>query len=225
MDFDARAHVREATLNAFNFRRATKAFDPSKPIDPADFDVILQAARLSPTSNGLEPFNLLVLDSAAVRQRIVDEAGGGPQWVQAPKLVVITTKRGAGLHADGEHITHMKLDVQGFPADDLPGWQEHFEYFLTKNLELDNDKLRLEWARRQAYIVLGNIMTAAALLSIDSCALEGVNYAVVDGILDQEGLQDKVKDQFAVAVALGYRAAEPKRERTRRPLEEIVRYA
>ncbi|MDR1833997.1 MAG: hypothetical protein LBQ92_05020, partial [Propionibacteriaceae bacterium] len=86
-----------------------------------------------------------------------------------------------------------------------------------------DDGLR-EWGRRQAYIVLGNIMTAAALLFVESCALEGIDYAAVDRVLAEEGLIDPAADTFAVGVALGYRAEDPKRERTRRPLDEIAAF-
>ncbi|MDR1833495.1 MAG: nitroreductase family protein, partial [Propionibacteriaceae bacterium] len=129
-EFDVQAHVRESALKAFQFRRAIKVFDPGRDIPAADLDVIWEAARLSPTSNGLEPFNLIVLRDERVRARLKEEGGGGAQWVDAPVVVVITSKTGAQLHADSSYLRHMKLDVQGFPAEQLAQRQQSIAAFL-----------------------------------------------------------------------------------------------
>ncbi|MDR1790658.1 MAG: NAD(P)H-dependent oxidoreductase [Propionibacteriaceae bacterium] len=224
-EFDVHEHARQATLNAFKYRRATKKFDPDRIISKTDFDTILEAAQLTPTSNGLEPFNLLVLQSPGLRAKLVAEAGGGPQWVDASHVIVITTKQGSELRKGSAFLRHMKLDVQGFAEKDFPKWEKNFQGFLKDKLGITDDVLLGEWAKRQAYIVLGNMMTAAALIGIDSCALEGFNYAEATYVLTEAGVLNPDTDAIAVAVAFGFRYEEPSRARTRRPLDEIVKYA
>jgi nitroreductase len=69
------------------------------------------------------------------------------------------------------------------------------------------------------------MLTAAALIQVDSCPLEGLIYSEATAVLAEAGLIDPDLDQFAVAAVFGYRAADPKRPQSRRPLGEVVRYA
>ena len=67
-------------------------------------------------------------------------------------------------------------------------------------------KVSHEWAVRQAYIALGNLMTCAAVLGVDACPMEGIVPSEYDRVLDlcSSGYAT------AVACALGYRAANDK---------------
>lgn len=80
-----------------------------------------------------------------------------------------------------------------------------------------------DWAGKQTYIALGNMMTAAALIGIDSCPIEGFNREDVDRVLDSKGLLENGKYGISYMVAFGYRINQP-REKTRQPLEAIVTY-
>lgn len=80
-----------------------------------------------------------------------------------------------------------------------------------------------EWAARQCYIALGNMMTAAALLGIDSCPIEGFRKADLEALLGREDLMDAARWGVACMVAFGYRVKEP-RSKTRRPEEAVVRW-
>jgi nitroreductase len=222
--FDAHAHARQAALDAFRARRATKAFDPNRRIADDDVAFLLEVARLSPTSNGLEPFRIISLEDPAIRAELVQKAGGvAAQLIDASHLFLITAKKAPALQPTSDYLRHIKLDIQGFPPADLPAWQAGFQGFLTGRIGVwGNDRALFDWAARQGYIVLGNLMTAAALIGIDSVALEGLVYEAVDGILADVGAIDPDQEGFAVGVALGYRLFEPKRPSTRRPLDEIV---
>jgi len=89
---------------------------------------------------------------------------------------------------------------------------------------LENERYLFDWASKQTYIPLGNMMTAAAQIGIDSCPIEGFNYNQVHDILKNEGLLEDGKFDVSVMVAFGYRIHEPKREKTRRSLDQVVQW-
>ncbi len=86
---------------------------------------------------------------------------------------------------------------------------------------LENDRTLFDWCSKQTYIALANMMTGAALIGIDSCPIEGFNYAEVNRILAQEGAFDATEYGVSVMVTFGYRAKEIKKK-YRKPLEEMV---
>ncbi|MDR1152707.1 MAG: NAD(P)H-dependent oxidoreductase [Bifidobacteriaceae bacterium] len=222
---DAHAHAKDATLAAFRSRRATKAFDPAKKIPDDDVSFLFEIARLSPTSHGLEPFRVIAIADPQVRADLVAKAGGvAAQMVDASHLLALTANTAAAVRPDSAVNRHVKVDVQGLAHAEFPAWCERFGSFLTTRYGAGADERALfDWAARQAYIVLGNLMTAAAIIGIDSCALEGMVYERADAILADAGAIDPATERLAVMVALGYRLGEPRHPATRRPLDEVVR--
>ena len=82
-----------------------------------------------------------------------------------------------------------------------------YQRFQTEHINvLENDRTLFDWASKQTYIALANMMTGAALIGIDSCPIEGFNYAEVNRILAQTGAYDAEKYAVSVAVTFGYRA-------------------
>jgi nitroreductase len=107
--------------------------------------------------------------------------------------------------------------------------EEVVTYFIgaLKNVQevrglLENERLLYEWSAKQTYIAMGNMMTAAALAGIDSCPIEGFDYAAVDHILEEEGLLEGGNLKASVMVAFGYRNEEPKRAKTRSNMDKII---
>ncbi len=87
----------------------------------------------------------------------------------------------------------------------------------------DSQQALFDWTSKQTYIALANMMTGAALVGIDSCPIEGFNYAEVNRILAEEGLFDPTEWGVSVMVTFGYRAKEIKSQ-YRKPIEEIVQW-
>ena len=54
-------------LNAYNYRYATKKFDPNKKVSDADFNTILETGRLSPSSFGFEPWKFVIIENRALK--------------------------------------------------------------------------------------------------------------------------------------------------------------
>jgi nitroreductase len=89
---------------------------------------------------------------------------------------------------------------------------------------LDSERALLDWSCRQTYIALTNMMTAATLIDIDSCPIEGFDYHAVNEILQHEGLLEDGNWSASVMVAFGYREEEPHRPKTRKTIDEVVQW-
>ena len=81
-----------------------------------------------------------------------------------------------------------------------------------------------DWASKQTYIALANMMTAAALIGVDSCPMEGFIPEDVERILSEEGILDKESYNLSVMVAFGYRKTDPQFPKTRQNLDKIVQW-
>ncbi len=213
--------TREDVLAAFRFRHATKQFDDKKKISAADFDVILEAARLSPSSFGFEPWRFLVIQNAQLREELKTVTWGAQGQLPTASHYVAILCLKDGMRFDSSHITHMMRDVQHLSAETEQKKRARFREFQQENGLLDHSRTLFDWAVKQAYIALGNMMTAAAFLGIDSCAIEGGNMRAIEKILSENGLTDNGRYGLGVMVAFGYRLNEPG-EKTRQRLEDVV---
>lgn len=219
-----KGHAKDAFLQAMRYRRAIKAFDPAKPLDQADFDFIVEAARLSPSSHGLEPWHLWHIASPDLRAKLVEQAKiNPPQGADASHLVVITAKTAQGIDPDGEYLGHVATTVQQQPEDVIAQRRVMFKGFLTDRMGVYGDPAAMfGYTCRQAYIALGNMLTAAAMIGVDSCPIEGMDHAAATAVLAEAGVIDPVYDAVAVAAVFGYRSEDPKRPQTRRPATEVL---
>lgn len=213
-------------LNAFHFRHACREFDPAKSISEEDFHFILETGRLSPSSLGFEPWQFVVLQDRALREKLAPHAPGARRQLQtASHFVLLLTRTNAELLPESDYITHIMRDVQRSPEDILPERRLRYRNFLEHSLGIWGDERAVfDWASRQTYIAMANMMTAAALIGIDSCPMEGFDKAKVEQVLADEGLLDPAKFGLSAMVAFGYRAG-AERPKMRRPLDEVVRWA
>nr|WP_306813005.1 NAD(P)H-dependent oxidoreductase [Paenibacillus soyae] len=212
-------------MEAYRFRHATKEFDANREISKDDFEFILETGRLSPSSFGFEPWKFLIVQNRDLRGKLLPFTWGAQKTLPtASHFLILLSRTKTGLLPSSEHIQHMMKDVQALPADVVQNKGRLYQKFLESDFELlGNDRAMFEWASRQTYIALGNMMTAAAMIGIDSCPIEGFDKRQAEELLRGEGLLEG--DQFGVScmVAFGYRAREP-REKTRRPLEQVVQW-
>lgn len=184
-------------LAQLGWRYATKQFDPARPVAPATWAALEEALVLTPSSYGLQPYRFVVVTDAALKARLRPVSWNQAQITDCSHLVVFTILKGMGLpHV--ERFTDRIAAVRQVPRDSLAGYRS----FMVRDLvEGPRAKIIDEWATRQAYIALGNFMTAAALLGVDTCPLEGLEPAKYDEIL---GLTTHAT---VVACAAGHRAS------------------
>ena len=189
-------------LKALEWRYATKVFDPAKKI-PADlWQTLERALILTPTSYGLQPYQFLVIADPVRRAELVPHSWGQKQVVDASHFVVFTAKTKM-TETDVDKLIKATSDTRKIPADSLKFYRD---MMLADVVNGPRGKTAHEWATRQAYIALGNLMTCAALLGVDACPMEGLAPAEYDRILNL------TNSSYAtvVACALGYRSPDDK---------------
>ena len=208
----------EQLLGALRWRYATKVFDAAKKIPTDVWLTLEQALVLTPTSYGLQPYRFLVIHDVAKRAALVLHSWGQKQVVDCSHFVVLTARTHM-TEADVDRLITRSSTVRGVPATSLNPYRG---MMLSDVVNGPRGKTAHEWATRQTYIALGNLMTSAALLGVDTCPLEGLVPAEYDRILDLAGSGYAT----VVACALGYRAANDryaKRPKVRYDTAEVVR--
>ncbi len=186
-------------LDALNWRYATKAFDASQIIPAETWSALEESLVLTPSSFGLQPWKFLVIQDKALRESLVPHAWGQRQVADCSHLVVMTVKKSLSV-ADIDAFLARIVEVRGGTADALLGYRKmmlgsHEQGFMST-----------DWAKKQAYIALGQFMAACALLKIDTCPMEGFVGSKFDEILglEAQGLTT------AVLCPAGYRSVDDK---------------
>lgn len=192
----------ETLLRQLKWRYATKAFDPAKKIAADDWATLETALVLSASSYGMQPYKFVLVTDPSVRERLVPASWGQRQAADSSHYVVFAV-RTANTEADVDRYMARIAEVRGGTAGALGG----FKAMLVGDVVNGERGRRVkDWASCQAYLALGNLMTAAALLGIDTCPMEGFEPPKYDEIL---GLTAKGLTAV-VACAAGYRAASDK---------------
>ena len=189
-------------LQALQWRYATKVFDANHKIPAATWTALQDALVLSPSSFGLQPYRFVVVNNPATRAQLMPHAWNQRQVVDASHLVVFAG-RTAMTEVEIDRFIERIVAVRGAPRESLGAYRA----MMTGNLLSDAGQARVpHWAARQAYIALGNLLTSAAILGVDTCPIEGFSPAEFDKIL---GL---TAQGYAAVVccALGYRSADDK---------------
>lgn len=218
------SNMNQTILDAFRFRHACKQFDSTKSVSGEDFDTILEAAHLSPSSFGFEPWKLIVLQDADLKKKLYPIAWGAQNSLDgASHLVILLARRKADTVFDSDYLTHIMKDIQKLPDNIAEGKRQAFKGFQQNDFNLlESDRALFDWASKQTYIAMANMLTAAALLGIDSCPIEGFNQKAVDQLLAEEGLMDPKHFGVSVMAGFGYRSGTPQFEKTRQPLDDVV---
>ena len=190
-------------LGALNWRYATKVFDAAKKIPADTWQALEQALILTPTSYGLQPYQFLVITDPATRAALLPHSWGQRQVVTCSHFVVFTAKTKT-TEADVDKLIRRTVEIRKLPAAEALG---PYRFMMLGDLvNGPRGKIAHEWATRQTYIALGNLMTCAAVLGVDACPMEGLVPAEYDQVLNLNGSGYAT----VVACALGYRAASDK---------------
>lgn len=200
-------------IEALQWRYATKSFTDTK-VPRETVEQIKQAANLTATSLGLQPVRLVHVTSPALREAMVPHSQ--PKVRDSSDVFVIAARTDLTL-ADAEVYMQRIATVRSVPRGTLDGFHDAVAGSIARR---DADA-RADWAARQAYIVLGNLLTVCAMLEVDACPMEGFDPAAIDVLLglDTRGLTS------AAMLAIGERspgdplASAPK---VRLPLETFV---
>lgn len=204
-------------LEKLEWRYAAKKLDSNKAASTEKVDFILEAIRLSATSSGLQPYQVIVVTNPELKAQIKPNAWDQSQITDCSHLLVFA----AWDNYTAERI-NMMFDLvneeRGFINE---GW-ENYRQMLLNNYPQRDAETNYQHAARQAYIGLGTALVAAAELKVDCTPMEGFDPAKVDEIL---GLS-KLGLRSVILLPLGYRAAEGdwlvNLKKVRRPREQFI---
>ncbi|MCJ8153826.1 NAD(P)H-dependent oxidoreductase [Chryseobacterium sp. SSA4.19] len=204
-------------IEDLNWRYAVKAYDPTKKVSEEDVNKILEAARLAPTSSGLQPFRVVVVENQELKEKMVKGALN-PEVMRDSSHVLV--------FAAWDSYSDEKIDeVYDYHTDvrDLP--RGRFGSYTDKLKEIYGGQTPEEHfahTARQTYIALGLAMAQAAELKVDTTPAEGFSNEIIDEILNLKELGLK----SVSLLYMGYRDAEndwlSNMKKVRIPMEEFI---
>jgi len=184
-------------INKLKWRYATKKFDESVSVTPEKLEVLKEAFNLTATSYGLQPVKLLIIKDKALQANLVKHSMNQVQVAQASHVLVFCVET----KIDSKYIEsyfHRVKKTRDTPDDILNPFKE----FLIEDFK-DKPKASIkDWAVKQAYLALGNMLTVCAVEDIDACPMEGFSPEAYDKLLDL----DKKGLQSVLVMPIGYRA-------------------
>lgn len=185
-------------LENLNWRYATKQFDPSTSIAPEIWTALEDALVLTPSSYGLQPWKFLIVTSPELKEQLKPFSWNQSQVTDCSHYVVFAIRK----HLTAEDVDRFvarTAEVRGSSVEAMAGYRNMMVTDLVDGARSFNIN---DWSTRQTYIALGNFMTSAALLGVDTCPMEGIEPVNYDRLL---GLSAKGLTTV-VACAAGYRS-------------------
>ncbi|WP_089612101.1 NAD(P)H-dependent oxidoreductase [Dehalobacterium formicoaceticum] len=215
--------ARKFILETFQNRYTCKGYDPEKRVADEDFMVIMEAGRLSPSSMGYEPWKFVLLNNQAIKEKIRPYSWGAEKSIDgASHFVLILARSNQDMRYDSEYIQYITKEIQQFPDDQIPARTEKFKNFQEKDFKLmESERALFDWTCKQTYIPFTNMLTAAAILGVDSTPIEGFDREEVEEILIKEGVYDPEHFRLSCMIAFGYKNRDH-RPKTRRRMEEVL---
>ena len=206
-------------IEKLQWRYATKKMDPSKAVSQEKVDLILEAIRLTASSSGLQPYEVLVITNTAIREQIKLIANNQSQINDCSHLLVF---------AAWDTYTAQRINDAFDMTEEIRNFKNEagiaYRQMLLNNYPNRDAEVNFTHAAKQAYIGLGTALIAAAYEEVDSTPMEGFNPAALDEILNlkEKGLRS------VVMMPLGYRKADEdwllNLKKVRRPKEDFIRW-
>ena len=203
-------------VKSLEWRYACKKFDKDKKLNEKQVENLKKAFVLTPTSFGLQPIKLVVVQSLDLKEKLLPHAYYQPQISTCSHLLVICIDKGFDLDSIDEKFD-LEKEIRGTGEEIVGKFRNQLkEIFKKKNAEsIERESIY------QAYIALGNLMTVCAEMRIDSCPMEGFDPTEFDTVL---GLRE-MKLRSVLLLPVGYRAEDDlmhKLKKVRKPLKEVV---
>ena len=204
-------------LEDLNWRHAVKAFKPNEKVSQENIDKIVEAARLAPTSSGLQPFRLLVVEDQDIKNKLVKGALN-PECMQECSHVLIFAGWKDYSEQKIDEVYDMTTDKRGLPRGRFNSYTDQLKAYVGSKSAEEN----FENIARQAYIAMGLALAQAAELKVDSCPAEGFSTDLVDEVLELDKLGLKSIALIYVGVADPERDWVGSMAKVRLPTEDFV---
>ena len=202
-------------IDIMDYRHACKEFDNSKKINDEDIHTILEVARKSPSSFGMEPWKFLVITNEKLKEDIRPLCWNQVQITSCSHLVIVLAKI-----QDVKPSTGVPL--KRFSRREMP--QEKLDFYIDLyskhlNTTLSSDENIYNWTSKQTYLAAANMMTCAASLNIDSCPIEGFEKENLEELLDL----DTSKYQVSIVLPFGHKKNSQSKQ-LRLNFDEVVEF-
>ncbi len=221
----------QTILDALQKRYAVKKFDPAKKVSEENLRTILEAGRLAPSSLGLQPFDIIVVNNPEVRKQLLKPGMGQSQITDASHLIVFSIKN--VLTVDDVDAAMQRIAAaRNIDVSSLSGFRKNVMLYLRLTRFIrwfpgfakwtPTGRKDHEWAAKQAYISLGFMLETAALLGVDACPMGGFMEPGFNKLLGLRGTGHHAE----VALALGYHAEDDKYAtlpKVRRETSDMIR--
>ena len=181
-------------LDKLNWRYATKRMNGTK-VPQEKVNRILEAIRLAPTSFGLQPFKVIVIEEAALREEIFNGACQQPQIKEASHVLVFAANKKVSQELVDDYMNRI-ASTRAIEVESLSGFSAAFDGIIAGTAEQN-----FVWTARQAYLAFGVGIVAAALEDVDATPMEGFSNQALDKIL---GLAEQNLGSTTI-LTLGYR--------------------
>lgn len=185
-------------LESLQWRYATKKMNGNK-IPQDKLERILEATRLAPSSYGLTPYNVIVVEDQDLKERLVGACYGQTQLKDSSAVLVFATWDKID-EVSVENYIKIIAEQRNIPIEVL----NDFKGMMVGTISNMNDEQKKVWAQKQTYIGLGVALSAAAVEQVDSTPMEGFLPNKVDEVL---GLKD-LGLSSSLVLTLGYRDSE-----------------
>lgn len=201
---------------ALNWRYATQIFDKEKKLSQEQVEMLLDSARLSPSSYGLQAWKFIVVNNPETRAKLREAGYNQAKITDASHLIVVAVPKVINSETVKEYV-ELVAKTRDVSLDSLKGLSDMINGTVNSRTPEQN----VEWVTRQAYIALGVLLATAAVEGIDAGPMEGFDPKKFDEILGLPSMGFESK----VAVALGFRSEEDamaKAAKVRFPKEHVV---
>jgi len=203
-------------IEKLNWRYATKKFDTTKQLSDSQLEILKEAFNLTALSYGLQTLKMVVVGDKSIRENLVALAFGQRQVADASHLLVLCIQNEIDTDDVDEHFDTVKA-IRNTPDELLDPFKEQ----LKSTIETMPDSKKSDWATKQAYIALGNLMTVCAIEEIDSCPMEGFLPEELDKVLNL----DKYGLKSVLLLPVGFRAEDDmfaSLKKVRKPISDTV---
>jgi nitroreductase len=204
-------------LEALSRRYSVKKFN-ADIIPRETLHNILESGKLSASSLGLQPYKILVVESKEMKENLIPAFYNPSQISTCSHLIVIISKRILDESYINGYFRHIS-EVRKTPEEKLDPFRKSINQHINQKTQ---DEI-FSWAEKQSYIVLANLMYAAAMEAIDTCPMEGFRQDLIEEILAINPDAEKV----TVTLALGYRSEEDHfqhMKKVRKPNEKLFKF-
>lgn len=183
-------------IENLNWRHAVKAYDPTKKVSQEDLNTILESARLAPTSSGLQPFRIIVVENQELKEKMV--AGAlNPEVMRDSSHVLVFAAWDSYSNEKIDQVYDYHTDVRELPRGRFGSYTDKIKEMYGAQTPEEH----FAHTARQTYIALGIALAQAAELKIDSTPAEGFSNQIVDEVL---GLKELGLKSVSL-LYLGYR--------------------